>query len=365
MRNSCLSIQTPQEACDNMNWMTVLKQTEDDPGNTNMAADAQAMENARRKKAAELEEQRVANARARNTASPVQSQLPARARQVTDLARRGASAVGSKLYNYADDMRNTALPVSSRDILRQNQMSGAAQQARADAKSGKNTYYQDVYGVDPASSKELGGAIAQDRAGYQKFLQSGAEGLDTRDVGTQGFGGRLKGALGFNRNFTRKNRDAEQARASAANLALYRQRQKEQAERTGFMPGPQTGEGMTQGTLQDFGVKIDPATKTREEVPERTPKGEQVRFMRGDDPTNTGRFGRGNTFGSLRRKKDKPEGAGSIDPALAREFKPDVNPTGSVPSNAAIEAEKQRKIREDKEKAKESNKRRDMSLGDF
>ena len=346
------SIQNQQEARDSMNWMAVLKQTEDDPGNTNMAAEAQAMENARRKKAAELEEQRVANARARNTASPVQSQLPARARQVTDLARRGASSVGSKLYNYADDMRNTGLPVSSRDILRQNQMSQAAQQARADAKSGKNTYYQDVYGVDPASSKELGGAIAQDRAGYQKFLQSGAEGLDTRDVGTQGFGGRLKGALGFNRNFTRKNRDAEQARASAANLALYRQRQKEQAARTGFMPGPQTGEGTTQGTLQDFGVKIKPATKTREEAPARTPKGEQVRFMRGDNPANTGQFGLGNTFGSLRRKKDKPAGADSIDPALAREFKPDVNPTGSAPSPAAIEAQRQKAARADKERAK-------------
>jgi hypothetical protein len=357
------SIQNQQEACDNMNWMTVLKQTEDDPGNTNMAADAQAMENARRKKAAELEEQRVANARARNTASPVQSQLPARARQATDLARRGASSIGRKLYNYADDMRNTALPVSSRDILRQNQMSGAAQQARADAKSGKNTYYQDVYGVNPASSKELGGAIAQDRAGYQKFLQSGAEGLDTRDVGTQGFGGRLKGALGFNRNFTRKNRDAEQARASAANLALYRQRQKEQAERTRFMPGPQTGEGTTQGTLQDFGVKIDPATKTREEAPARTPKGEQVRFMRGDNPANTGQFGVGNTFGSLKRKKDKPAGAGSIDPALAREFKPDVNPTGSAPSPAALEAQRQRALREQKQ-GQTSNKKQ-TGLGDF
>tara|TARA_R100000329_G_scaffold9669_1_gene11021 strand:- start:30 stop:1040 length:1011 start_codon:yes stop_codon:yes gene_type:complete len=326
--------------------MAVLKQTEDDPGNTNMAAEAQAMENARRKKAAELEEQRVANARARNTASPVQSQLPARARQVTDLARRGASSIGSKLYNYADDMRNTGLPVSSRDILRQNQMSQAAQQARADAKSGKNTYYQDVYGVDPASSKELGGAIAQDRAGYQKFLQSGAEGLDTRDVGTQGFGGRLKGALGFG------PRASDQARASAANLELYRQRKKEQAARTGFMPGPQTGEGTTQGTLQDFGVKIDPATKTREEAPARTPKGEQVRFMRGDNPANTGQFGLGNTFGSLRRKKDKPAGADSIDPALAREFKPDVNPTGSAPSPAAIEAQRQKAARADKERAK-------------
>ena len=340
MRNSCLSIQTPQEACDNMNWMTVLKQTEDDPGNTNMAADAQAMENARRKKAAELEEQRVANARARNTASPVQSQLPARARQVTDLARRGASSVGSKLYNYADDMRNTALPVSSRDILRQNQMSGAAQQARADAKSGKNTYYQDVYGVDPASSKELGGAIAQDRAGYQKFLQSGAEGLDTRDVGTQGFGGRLKGALGFG------PRASDQARASAANLELYRQQQREQANQKGK-------------TTFD----VTPAENPRVEQEPARPKTEQSRL--GRDLQGQIQPGFGGYFGSLRRKKDKPAGADSIDPALAREFKPDVNPTGSVPSNAALEAQRQRKSREDKAKAKESNKRRDMSLGDF
>ena len=340
MRNSCLSIQTPQEACDNMNWMTVLKQTEDDPGNTNMAADAQAMENARRKKAAELEEQRVANARARNTASPVQSQLPARARQVTDLARRGASSVGSKLYNYADDMRNTALPVSSRDILRQNQMSGAAQQARADAKSGKNTYYQDVYGVDPASSKELGGAIAQDRAGYQKFLQSGAEGLDTRDVGPQCFGGRLKGALGFG------PRASDQARASAANLELYRQQQREQANQKGK-------------TTFD----VTPAENPRVEQEPARPKTEQSRL--GRDLQGKILPGFGGYFGSLRRKKDKPAGADSIDPALAREFKPDVNPTGSVPSNAALEAQRQRKIREDKAKAKESNKRRDMSLGDF
>ena len=344
MRNSCLSIQTPQEACDNMNWMTVLKQTEDDPGNTNMAAEAQAMENARRKKAAELEEQRVANARARNTASPVQSQLPARARQVTDLARRGASAVGSKLYNYADDMRNTALPVSSRDILRQNQMSGAAQQARADAKSGKNTYYQDVYGVNPASSKELGGAIAQDRAGYQKFLQSGAEGLDTRDVGTQGFGGRLKGALGFNRNFTRKNRDAEQARASAANLELYRQQQREQANQKGR-------------TTFD----VTPAENPRVEQEPARPKTEQSRL--GRNLQGEIQPGFGGYFGSLRRKKDKPAGADSIDPALAREFKPDVNPTGSAPSPAALEAQRQRALREQKQ-GQTSNKKQ-TGLGDF
>lgn len=310
-----------------MNWMTVLKQTEDDPGNTNMAADAQAMENARKKKAAELEEQRVANARARNTASPVQSQLPARARQVTDLARRGASSVGSKLYNYADDMRNTALPVSSRDILRQNQMSGAAQQARADAKSGKNTYYQDVYGVDPASSKELGGAIAQDRAGYQKFLESGAEGLDTRDVGTQGFGGRLKGALGFG------PRASDQARASAANLELYRQQQREQANQKGK-------------TTFD----VTPAENPRVEQEPARPKTEQSRL--GRNLQGEIQPGFGGYFGSLRRKKDKPAGADSIDPALAREFKPDVNPTGSAPSPAALEAQRQKAARADKERAK-------------
>ena len=310
-----------------MNWMTVLKQTEDDPGNTNMAADAQAMENARKKKAAELEEQRVANARARNTASPVQSQLPARARQVTDLARRGASSVGSKLYNYADDMRNTALPVSSRDILRQNQMSGAAQQARADAKSGKNTYYQDVYGVDPASSKELGGAIAQDRAGYQKFLESGAEGLDTRDVGTQGFGGRLKGALGFG------PRASDQARASAANLELYRQQQREQANQRGK-------------TTFD----VTPAENPRVEQEPARPKTEQSRL--GRNLQGEIQPGFGGYFGSLRRKKDKPAGADSIDPALAREFKPDVNPTGSAPSPAALEAQRQKAARADKERAK-------------
>jgi len=307
--------------------MTVLKQTEDDPGNTNMAADAQAMENARKKKAAELEEQRVANARARNTASPVQSQLPARARQVTDLARRGASSVGSKLYNYADDMRNTALPVSSRDILRQNQMSGAAQQARADAKSGKNTYYQDVYGVDPASSKELGGAIAQDRAGYQKFLESGAEGLDTRDVGTQGFGGRLKGALGFG------PRASDQARASAANLELYRQQQREQANQRGK-------------TTFD----VTPAENPRVEQEPARPKTEQSRL--GRNLQGEIQPGFGGYFGSLRRKKDKPAGADSIDPALAREFKPDVNPTGSAPSPAALEAQRQKAARADKERAK-------------
>ena len=338
MRNSCLSIQTPQEACDNMNWMTVLKQTEDDPGNVDMAANALAQENLRRKKAAELEEQRVANARARNTASPVQSQLPARARQVTDLARRGASSVGSKLYNYADDMRNTALPVSSRDILRQNQMSGAAQQARADAKSGKNTYYQDVYGVDPASSKELGGAIAQDRAGYQKFLQSGAEGLDTRDVGTQGFGGRLKGALGFG------PRASDQARASAANLELYRQQQREQANQKGK-------------TTFD----VTPAENPRVEQEPARPKTEQSRL--GRDLQGQIQPGFGGYFGSLRRKKDNPAGADSIDPALAREFKPDVNPTGSAPSPAALEAQRQRALREQKQ-GQTSNKKQ-TGLGDF
>ena len=320
-----------------MNWMTVLKQTEDDPGNTNMAADAQAMENARRKKAAELEEQRVANARTRNTASPVQSQLPARARQVTDLARRGASSVGSKLYNYADDMRNTGLPVSSRDILRQNQMSGAAQQARADAKSGKNTYYQDVYGVDPASSKELGGAIAQDRAGYQKFLESGAEGLDTRDVGTQGFGGRLKGALGFG------PRASDQARASAANLELYRQQQREQANQKGK-------------TTFD----VTPAENPRVEQEPARPKTEQSRL--GRNLQGEIQPGFGGYFGSLRRKKDKPAGADSIDPALAREFKPDVNPTGSAPSPAALEAQRQRALREQK---KQTSSKKQTGLGDF
>ena len=315
----------------------MLKQTEDDPGNTNMAADAQAMENARRKKAAELEEQRVANARTRNTASPVQSQLPARARQVTDLARRGASSVGSKLYNYADDMRNTGLPVSSRDILRQNQMSGAAQQARADAKSGKNTYYQDVYGVDPASSKELGGAIAQDRAGYQKFLESGAEGLDTRDVGTQGFGGRLKGALGFG------PRASDQARASAANLELYRQQQREQANQKGK-------------TTFD----VTPAENPRVEQEPARPKTEQSRL--GRNLQGEIQPGFGGYFGSLRRKKDKPAGADSIDPALAREFKPDVNPTGSAPSPAALEAQRQRALREQK---KQTSSKKQTGLGDF
>ena len=320
-----------------MNWMTVLKQTEDDPGNTNMAAEAQAMENARRKKAAELEEQRVANARARNTASPVQSQLPARARQVTDLARRGASSVGSKLYNYADDMRNTALPVSSRDILRQNQMSQAAQQARADAKSGKNTYYQDVYGVDPASSKELGSAIAQDRAGYQKFLESGAEGLDTRDVGTQGFGGRLKGALGFG------PRASDQARASAANLELYRQQQRERANQKGK-------------TTFD----VTPAENPRVEQEPARPKTEQSRL--GRNLQGEIQPGFGGYFGSLRRKKDKPAGADSIDPALAREFKPDVNPTGSAPSPAALEAQRQKALREQK---KQTSSKKQTGLGDF
>ena len=317
--------------------MTVLKQTEDDPGNTNMAAEAQAMENARRKKAAELEEQRVANARARNTASPVQSQLPARARQVTDLARRGASSVGSKLYNYADDMRNTALPVSSRDILRQNQMSQAAQQARADAKSGKNTYYQDVYGVDPASSKELGSAIAQDRAGYQKFLESGAEGLDTRDVGTQGFGGRLKGALGFG------PRASDQARASAANLELYRQQQRERANQKGK-------------TTFD----VTPAENPRVEQEPARPKTEQSRL--GRNLQGEIQPGFGGYFGSLRRKKDKPAGADSIDPALAREFKPDVNPTGSAPSPAALEAQRQKALREQK---KQTSSKKQTGLGDF
>lgn len=203
----------------------MLKQTEDDPGNVNTAANAQAQENARKQKAAELEQQRTASARARNTTSSVQSQMPARARQATDLAGRGARALGRMGSNYLDDMRNTALPISSKDVLRQNQLSGAAQGARADAKSGKNTYYQDVYGVDPSSSKELGGAIAQDRAGYEEFLESGAEGLDTKDVATQGWRGKVKGALGFGPTAS------DQARASSANLELYRQQQKQRMER--------------------------------------------------------------------------------------------------------------------------------------
>ena len=84
--------------------------------------------------------------------------------------------------------------------------------------------------------------------------------------------------------------------------------------------------------------------------------------MRGDNPANTGQFGLGNTFGSLRRKKDKPAGADSIDPALAREFKPDVNPTGSAPSPAALEAQRQRALREQK---KQTSSKKQTGLGDF
>jgi hypothetical protein len=60
-----------------MNWMIVLKQT-DDPGNVDMAANAVAQENARRQKAAADEAQRTANARARNQQqNTVTSNLPA------------------------------------------------------------------------------------------------------------------------------------------------------------------------------------------------------------------------------------------------------------------------------------------------
>ena len=97
--------------------MAVLKQTEDDPGNVNTANDAMAQENARRQKAAELEQQRVANARARNTASPVQSQMPARARQVLNVAGQGVGAVGRGVAAYGQDLAS-AKPVDRQRLQR-------------------------------------------------------------------------------------------------------------------------------------------------------------------------------------------------------------------------------------------------------
>jgi len=372
--------------------MTVLKQTEDDPGNVNTANDAMAQENARRQKAAELEQQRVANARARNTASPVQSQLPARARQVLSSGQQALGTASQGIGDYYSSVAPTSRPQATEDVRRR----GSIQQApsnryyqtlerfkkperkdfQEEGKEVDEEAYQQAMDKRTQSMRDFAGQERQDYdAWFKEQMKNNPQILDQRDkrmatpnqkrLRSLGRGLSSVTGLSLPRGLKRKfgTDRVSEMEGSAKNLAMFREQQGEKVapltddgevnpDYKEILQERPTGEGTTQGTLQDFGVEIDPATKTREETPARTPKGEQVRFMRGDDPVNTGRFGLGNTFGSLKRKKDKPAGADSINPALAREFKPDVNPTGSAPSPAALEAQRQKTARADKERAK-------------
>ena len=354
----------------------MLKQTEDedDPTVANAQQQAQA-------------------AKPQPVAQPnVPSQLPARARQVLSSGQQALGTTSQAIGDYYSSVAPTSRPQAAEDVRRR----GSIQQApsnryyqtlerfkkperkdfQEEGKEVDEEAYQQAMEQRNQSMRDFAEQERQDYdAWFREQMKNNPQILDQRDkrLATpnqkrlRSLGRGLSSVTGLSLPRGLKRRfgtdRVSEMEGSAKNLALFREQQGEKVapltddgkvnpDYKEILQERPTGEGTTQGTLQDFGVEIDPATKTREEAPARTPKGEQVRFMRGDNPANTGQFGLGNTFGSLKRKKDKPAGAGSIDPALAREFKPDVNPTGSVPSPAALEAQRQKAARADKERAK-------------